>query len=92
MTNWFEHDGKRVDLSKLTRIYPAVLINAGGESATVSLEWAEMKADRVEIQSYVLVCDIDPIGEIPINRIEFHYPSKDELFNAIEAVSSQLRH
>lgn len=91
MENWFEHDGKKVDLSKLTRIYPAVLINAGGEFATVSLEWAEMKADRIEIQSYVLVCDIDPIGEVPVNRVEFHYPDKGELFEAIETVSAQLK-
>jgi len=87
---WFEADGKKVDLSKVTRLYPAVLIHAGGESASVSLEWAEMKADVVAVEAYVLICDVDPIGEIPVNRIELRFPTKDALIQAMHDVAGML--
>lgn len=87
---WFEADGKKVDLSKVTRLYPAVLIHAGGESASVSLEWAEMKADVVAVEAYVLICDVDPIGEIPVNRIELRFPTKDALMQAMHDVAGML--
>lgn len=87
---WFESDGKRVDLSKVTRMYPAVVIHAGGESASVSLEWAELKANVIEIEAYVVVCDFDPIGEIPHNRVELRFPTKDALFEAMQEISGIL--
>jgi hypothetical protein len=87
----FEADGKQVDLSKVTRLYPAALIHAAGECASVSLEWAELKADVITIDAYVLICDFDPIGEVPINRVELRYKTKDELFQVMQEISQQLR-
>ena len=38
-----------IDLSKLTRLYAAALIEAGGEQAEMSLEWMDMSGDRVKL-------------------------------------------
>ncbi|MBD3798843.1 hypothetical protein [Sulfuricurvum sp.] len=88
--NVFEADGKQIDLAKITRLYPAVLIHAGGESASVSLEWAEMKADQISIETYLLVCDFDPVGEVPVNRIELRYPTKEALLYDMQRIVQQL--
>ena len=87
----FEANGETIDLSKITRMYPAALIHAGGESASVSLEWAELKADQITLESYVLICDFDPVGEVPINRIELRYSTKDELFQAMQDIAQKLQ-
>lgn len=84
-------DGKEIDLMKITRLYPAALIHAGGESASVSLEWAEMKAEQITLEAYVLICDFDPIGEIPLNRIELRYTTKEELFDAMQEIAKKLK-
>ncbi len=88
---WYEANGQRIDLAKVTRLYPAALIHAGGESASVSLEWAEMKADVITLESYVLVCDFDPVGEIPLNRIELRYETKEALFDAMREIAQRLQ-
>ncbi len=87
----FETNGETIDLSKITRLYPAALIHAGGESASVSLEWAELKADQITLESYVLICDFDPVGEVPINRIELRYSTKEELFDVMQEIAHKLQ-
>jgi hypothetical protein len=87
----FEADGKQIDLMKITRLYPAALINAGGESASVSLEWAELKAEKITLEAYVLICDFDPVGEVPINRIELRYETKDELISVMQEIAQKLQ-
>lgn len=87
----YEADGKEIDLLKITRLYPAALISAGGESASVSLEWAEMKAEQITLEAYVLICDFDPVGEVPINRIELRYATKEALFEAMQEIAQKLR-
>ena len=87
----FESNGEKIDLKKITRLYPAVLIHAGGESASVSLEWAELKADQIILEAYVLICDFDPVGEVTINRIELRYSTKEELFEAMQEIAQTLQ-
>lgn len=87
----FKVNGNEIDLTKITRLYPAVLIHAGGESASVSLEWAELKAEKVKVEAYVLICDFDPVGELPINRVELRYTTKEELFDVMQAISHKLK-
>lgn len=79
-----------IDLDNITRLYPAAIVNAAGERAQVSLEWAEMKADVVPIEAYALVFDIDPLGEVPKNRIELVFSTKEELITAINDVAQYL--
>lgn len=87
----YEANGHKIDLGKLTRLYPAALIHAGGESASVSLEWAELKADQITLEAYVLICDFDPVGEVPINRIELRYATKEELFSVMQEIAHKLQ-
>lgn len=88
---WINIGGERIDLSKVTRLYPAALINAGGESASVSLEWAEMKQEQITLEVYVLVCDFDPVGEAPVNRKELRFETKKDLFDAMQQISDFLK-
>lgn len=87
----FEANGKQIDLRKITRLYPAALISAGGESASVSLEWAELKAGQITLEAYVLMCDFDPVGEIPVNRVELRFDTKEELFRRMEEIAMHLK-
>ena len=90
-TMMYRAQGKEIDLSKITRLYPAALVHSDGVSASVSLEWAEMKADKVSLEAYVLICDFDPAGEVPINRIELRYETKEELLEAINAIAQRMQ-
>jgi hypothetical protein len=87
----YRHKEYEIDLTKITRLYPAALISAGGESASVSLEWAQMKEGKIVLEAYVLICDFDPVGEIPINRIELRFETKEELFGAMNEISRLLK-
>lgn len=84
-------NGEKIDLYQVTRLYPAALINAGGESASVSLEWAEMKKEQIVLEAYLLVCDFDPVGEVPVNRKELRFETQEELFDAMKQISDLLK-
>ena len=84
----YEAQGQRLDLSKITRLYPAAIVEGGGAEAQVSLAWAEMKKDEVRIGEYVLVFDFDPAGEVPVNRRILHYPTKEALIGAMHEVAA----
>lgn len=88
---WYEAAGRRIDLAKVTRLYPAALIHAGGESASVSLEWAQMKADVITLEAYVLICDFDPVGEVPVNRVELRFNTKEALFEAMQEIAQKVQ-
>lgn len=84
----YTYKNEEYDLSKVTRLYPAAVIEVpGGDSAQVSLEWAELKADKVETAHYVLVFDFDPVGEVPTNRRELVCENKEELFKVMQEVN-----
>jgi hypothetical protein len=87
----YVYEGGEIDLSLVTRLYPAALISAGGESASVSLEWAEMKKEQIILESYVLVCDFDPVGEVPVNRVEIRFETKEELFTAMNNIATLVK-
>jgi len=84
----YESQGLTLDLSKITRLYPAAIVEGGGAAAQVSLEWAEMKQAEIRIDEYVLVFDFDPPGEIPEQRQILHYPTKDALIAAMREVAA----
>lgn len=83
--------GYEIDLTKVTRLYPAALISAGGESASVSLEWAELKKEQITLEAYTLICDFDAVGEVPINRIELRFETKEELFESMNEIAILLK-
>jgi len=84
----YTYKNEEYDLTKVTRLYPAAIVEVpGGDTAQVSLEWAEMKADKVSIARYVLVFDFDPVGEVPTNRKELVCESQNELFGVMQEVN-----
>lgn len=86
----YKAQGHTLDLTKITRLYPAATVEAAGEVAHVSLEWAELKKEEVPISAFILVFDFDPLGEIPENRIELLYESREELIAAMTEVAALL--
>lgn len=76
-----------IDLNKLTRLYPAAVVNVNGESAEMSLEWIEMNADKVNVTSYVLVFDFTAPKEEVRNKKELHFETKEELIETMTEVA-----
>jgi hypothetical protein len=83
----YHHQEHTIDLTKVTRLYPAALVRLGKETASVSLEWAAMKEEKIILESYVLICDFDPIGEVPTHRVELLFETKEKLFEAMTTIS-----
>lgn len=83
----YEAQGLTLDLSKITRLYPAALVEGAGAEAQVSLEWAELKKEEVRIDAYILVFDFDLPGELPENRKILQFATKGELFDAMHEVA-----
>ncbi|MDQ1264153.1 MAG: hypothetical protein QG559_1154 [Campylobacterota bacterium] len=76
-----------IDLSRVIRLYPAVVIELDGDIAEMSLEWAEMNGEKVKINSYVLVFDFTQSGEKSRDKKELHFDSRDELIFAMQEVA-----
>ena len=76
-----------IDLSKLTRLYPAAVVEVNGESAEMSLEWIDMNADKVNVTSFVLVFDFTPPKEEIRDKKELHFETKDELITTMTEVA-----
>jgi hypothetical protein len=83
----YHHQEHTIDLTKVTRLYPAALVRLGKETASVSLEWAAMKEEKIILELYVLICDFDPIGEVPTHRVELLFETKEKLFEAMTTIS-----
>ena len=79
-----------LDLSKITRLYPAVVVYMQGEVAEMSLEWMEMNEGKVKIVHYVLVFDFTPLNEDVRDRTTLVFPTKDELMREIQKVAQLL--
>lgn len=87
----YKSHGHELDITKITRLYPAVQVDVHGEIAQVSLEWAELNGDKVKLSNYVLVFDFDPLGEVVKNRVELLFSTKDELFDEMQKVDEFVK-
>ena len=76
-----------LDLDKLTRLYPAVVIEMQGEIAEMSLEWMDMNQGKVNIVHYVLVFDFTPLNEDVKDRTTLIFETKDELIAEMQEVA-----
>jgi hypothetical protein len=76
-----------IDLSKLTRLYPAALVEVDGEVAEMSLEWIDMNGDKVKLLNYVLVFDFTPPGSEQRDKKVLEFQNKDELIQTMSEVS-----
>ena len=75
-----------LDLKKITRLYPAVVVEMQGEMAEMSLEWMDMNEGKVNIVHYVLVFDFTPLNEDVKDRTTLVFETKDELVNEMQEV------
>jgi len=76
-----------IDLDKLTRLYPAVVVDMQGETAEMSLEWMDLYAEKVKLVHYVLVFDSTPVGEDNRVRTVLTFSTKDELIEEMNEVA-----
>lgn len=79
-----------LDLSKITRLYPAVVVDMQGEVAEMSLEWEELYGERVRIVHYVLIFDFTPLNEDVKERTTLIFESKEALIEEIQEVAKYL--
>lgn len=78
-----------IDLTKLTRLYPAVVVDMQGEVAEMSLEWEEIYGEKVKIVSWVLVFDFTPPHEEKKERIVLNFETKEALIAEIQKVAQE---
>jgi hypothetical protein len=76
-----------INLKKITRLYPAVVVDMQGEVAEMSLEWADLYGDKVKLVSYVLVFDFTPLNEDKKDRKVLNFETKDELILVMQEVA-----
>ena len=76
-----------IDLGKLTRLYPAAVVEMQGEVAEMSLEWIEMNEDKVNLKEYILVFDFTPPKEEVKDKKVLHFETKEELIQTMTEVS-----
>ena len=76
-----------IDLAKLTRLYPAAVVEMQGEVAEMSLEWIEMNEDKVNLKEYILVFDFTPLKEEIKDKKVLHFETKDELIQTMTEVA-----
>ena len=82
------HSNKgELDLSRIIRLYPAVIVSMQGEKAEMSLEWAELYGQKVELLSYVLVFDFTPPKVEQKERVVLEFSSKEALFEEMQKVA-----
>jgi len=86
----YKTDQGDVELERLTRLYPAVVVDMQGEVAEMSLEWEELYGDKVKIVHYVLVFDFTPPHEDVRDRIVLTFDSKEALIAEINEVAKYL--
>jgi len=79
-----------IDLEKVTRLYPAGVVNIDGEVAEMSLQWCEMNGDKVNITHYVLVFDFTLANEKIRNKKELKFDTLNELMQTMKEVSKFL--
>jgi len=79
-----------LDLSKITRLYPAVVVDMHGEVAEMSLEGVDLYGEKVKILRYVLVFDFTPLNEDVKDRTTLVFSTKEELIAEIQEVAKYL--
>lgn len=77
-----------IDLSTITRLYPAAVIEMYGEVAEMSLEWMESNADKVKLLHYVLVFDFTPLNEEVKKKQTLVFETREALFEAMQEVAT----
>ena len=83
----YESKEGALDLEKVTRLYPAAVVDMQGEVAEMSLEWTELYGEKVKILHYVLVFDFTPLHEDVKERTTLVFESREALMQEIQEVA-----
>lgn len=76
-----------IDLTNLTRLYPASVVDLDGDVSEMSLEWTDMNGDKVKILRYVLVFDFTPHGQEEKIKTIINFDTKEELIDELQKVA-----
>jgi len=76
-----------LDLGKLTRLYPAAVVETQGQVAEMSPEWIDLYSDKVKLLKYVLVFDFTPLNEETKDRKTLEFATREELVVAMTEVA-----
>ncbi|MBA1438067.1 MAG: hypothetical protein FAF05_03600 [Epsilonproteobacteria bacterium] len=76
-----------IDLSKVIRLYPAVVIDMQGEVAEMSLEWFDLYGDQVKFLHFVLVFDSTKPGDEERTAVSLRFDTKADLIEEMQKVS-----
>ncbi len=76
-----------LDLNKITRLYPAVIVDSDGEVAEMSLEWADLYGEKVKIVKYILVFDYTPHNSEIKDKKIVECDTRDELVIVMNEVA-----
>jgi len=79
-----------LDLEKITRLYPAVVVEMEGQRAEMSLEWCEMYAGRIKIVNYVLVFDFTLPSDDEKTKTVLEFATKEALLDEMQEVAKFL--
>ena len=80
-----------LDLTKVTRLYPAGVVDMQGEVAEMSLEWVDLYGEKVKVLRFVLVFDFTPLGEEEKDRVVFSFDTKEELIEEMQKVATLVQ-
>ena len=83
----YKSQDAEIDLDKITRLYPAAVIEMYGEVAEMSLEWMEDNASKVKLLQYVLVFDLTPLSEEVKEKKTLTFETREELIDAMTEVA-----
>lgn len=72
---------REIDLTKVVRIYPAVVVEFEGEKSEMSLQWTEENMDSITILEYVLNIDYSQNRDI---GDRFTFATQEELLEAVQ--------
>ncbi len=83
----YKSNNGNIDLTNLTRLYPASVVDLDGDVSEMSLEWTELNGDKVNILRYILVFDFTPHGEDDKVKTIVNFDTKDELIIELQKVA-----
>jgi len=81
-------EDKSVELNDIKQLYPAAIIKTGyqDETTQVSLEWLDNESKgKVELVEFAIFLELKDGS-----KYSFSYPSKENLFEKITAISNQI--
>jgi hypothetical protein len=82
----YKSKNEEINLEKLTRVYPASVVELDGDVSEMSLEWTDINESKVKVLKYVLVFDFTPLNQEEKSKTTLSFDTKDELILEMQKV------